>query len=152
MRNDLKKVDDIDFEMQINDMVYKKMQHEFNYVNDKLKRGIFVDEEYRQLLLDQHYFFRRVLSVLQNNDVPERSCMGLFLLYSILTKLYCDKTKYIGESDSDSDIFKYVVEYGYRWTDNFCMMDAKSLHKRIREAYRNYYRDCVSGGDNNGND
>lgn len=147
MRNDLKRVDNIDFEMHINDMVYRKMQFEFNYVNNKLKKGVFVDEEYGKQLLDQHYFFMRVLSVLQNNDIPERSCMGLFLLYSILTNLYGDKTDFIGESDSDNDIYKYVVEYGYRCIDNFCKMDTKSLRKRIREVYRNYYRDCVSGGE-----
>lgn len=150
MRNDLKRVDNIDFEMHINDMVYRKMQFEFNYVNNKLKKGLFVDEEYGKQLLDQHYFFMRVLSVLQNNDIPERSCMGLFLLYSILTNLYRDKTDFIGESDSDSDIYKYVVEYGYRCIDDFCKMDTKSLRKRIREVYRNYYRDCVSGGEKDG--
>lgn len=150
MRNDLKRVDNIDFEMHINDMVYRKMQFEFNYVNNKLKKGLFVDEEYGKQLLDQHYFFMRVLSVLQNNDIPERSCMGLFLLYSILTKLYKHKTDFIGESDSDSDIYKYVVEYGYRRIDDFCKMDTKSLRKRIREVYRNYYRDCVSGGKKDG--
>lgn len=150
MRNDLKRVDNIDFEMHINDMVYRKMQFEFNYVNNKLKKGLFVDEEYGKQLLDQHYFFMRVLSVLQNNDIPERSCMGLFLLYSILTNLYRDKTDFIGESDSDNDIYKYVVEYGYRCIDNICKMDTKSLRKRIREVYRNYYRDCVLGGEKDG--
>ena len=150
MRNDLKRVDNIDFEMHINDMVYRKMQIEFNYVYNKLKKGLFVDEEYGKQLLDQHYFFMRVLSVLQNNDIPERSCMGLFLLYSILTNLYRDKTDFIGESDSDSDIYKYVVEYGYRCIDEFCKMDTESLCKRIREVYRNYYRDCVSGGEKDG--
>ena len=152
MRNDLKKIDNIDFEMRINDMVYKKMQYEFDFINNRLKKGGSVDEEHNQLLLNEHYFFMRVLSVLQNNDIPERSCMGLFLLYSILTNLYRDKTDFIGESDSDSDIYKYVVEYGYRRIDDFCKMDTESLRKRIREVYRDYYKYCVSGGDSNGND
>lgn len=147
MRNDLKRVDNIDFEMHINDMVYRKMQFEFNYVNNKLKKGLFVDEEYGKQLLDQHYFFMRVLSVLQNNDIPERSCMGLFLLYSILTNLYRDKTDFIGESDNDSDIYKYVVEYGYRRLDKLCQMDANSLRKLIRENLRNYYDAFGKDGD-----
>ena len=140
MKNDIKRIVNLDFEMRINDMVYKKMQHEFTYVNDKLKKGIFVDDEYSKQLLAQHYFFKRVLSVLQDNDIPERSCMGLFLLYSIMTNLYRDKTDFIGESDVDSDIYKYVVEYGYRQLDKFCQMDENLLRKLIRKRLRDYYK------------
>ena len=147
MKNDLKRVGNIDFEMHINDMVYKKMQFEFNYVNNKLKKGVFIDEEYGKQLLDQHYFFMRVLSVLQNNDIPERACMGLFLLYSILTNLYRDKTDFIGESDSDNDIYKYVVEYGYRQLDRFCQMNADSLRKLVRESLSDYYKIFREDGD-----
>ena len=147
MKNDLKRVGNLDFEMRINDMVYKKMQFEFNYVNNKLKKGVFIDEEYGKQLLDQHYFFMRVLSVLQNNDIPERACMGLFLLYSILTNLYRDKTDFIGESDSDNDIYKYVVEYGYRQLDRFCQMDANLLRKLVRESLSDYYKIFREDGD-----
>ena len=147
MKNDLKRVGNLDFEMRINDMVYKKMQHELNFVEGTLKRGIFVNERQKQSLLDRHYFFKRVLSILQNNDIPERACMGLFLLHSVLACLHEYKCDYIGESDNDSDIYKYVVEYGYRRLDKLCQMDANSLRKLIRENLRNYYDTFGKDGD-----
>ena len=86
MKNDLKRVGNLNFEMRINDMVYKKMQYECNLLNDRLKKGGSDSDEYNQFLLDEHYFFKRVLSVFQNNDMPERACMGLFLMWSIMPK------------------------------------------------------------------
>lgn len=147
MKNYLKRVGNLDFEMRINDMVYKKMQYEYNLLNDRLKKGGSDSEEYNQFLLDEHYFFKRVLSVFQNNDMPERACMGLFLMWSVMPKLFLNKSDYIGESDNDNDIYKYVVEYGYRRLDKLCQMDANSLRKLIRKNLRNYYDTFGKDGD-----
>ena len=147
MKNDLKRVGNLDFEMRINDMVYKKMQYEYNLLNDRLKKGGSDSDEYNQFLLDEHYFFKRVLSIFQNNDMPERACMGLFLMWSMMPKLFLNKSDYIGESDNDNDIYKYVVEYGYRQLDRFCQMDADSLRKLVRESLSDYYKIFREDGD-----
>ena len=64
-----------------------------------------------------------------------------------MPKLFLNKSDYIGESDNGSDIYKYVVEYGYRQLDRFCQMDADSLGKLVRESLSDYYKRFREDGD-----
>ena len=103
MKNDVKKVNEITTEMRINDLIYK-------IIDDEL------DEEFEKL-----YFAKRVLSVFQNNDMPIRAAVGLLDNVDIIEALYEDKDEYIGDSDSDTDIWNYVVEHGYRHYDEIVL-------------------------------
>ena len=67
------------------------------------------------------YFAKRVLSVFQNNDMPIRAAVGLLDNVDIIEALYEDKDEYIGDSDSDTDIWNYVVEHGYRHYDEIVL-------------------------------
>ena len=75
-----------------------------------------LDEEFEKL-----YFAKRVLSVFQNNDMPIRAAVGLLDNVDIIEALYEDRDEYIGDSDSDTDIWNYVVEHGYRHYDEIVL-------------------------------
>ena len=75
-----------------------------------------LDEEFEKL-----YFAKRVLSVFQNNDMPIRASVGLLDNVDIIEALYEDKDEFIGDSDSDTDIWNYVVEHGYRHYDEIVL-------------------------------
>ena len=109
MKNDVKKVKTVTSEMCINDLVYGIMSDE---LDDMICDCDDVAEEFEKL-----YFAKRVLSVLQNNDMPIRAAVGLLDNVDIIEALYEDKDEYIGDSDSDTDILNYIIEHGYRHYD-----------------------------------
>lgn len=113
LKNDVKKVNEITTEMRVNDLIYK-------IIDDELEDMIYdcdeLDEEFEKL-----YFAKRVLSVFQNNDMPIRAAVGLLDNVDIIEALYEDKDEYIGDSDSDTDIWNYVVEHGYRHYDEIVL-------------------------------
>lgn len=113
MKNDVKKVNEITTEMRINDLIYKIIDDE---LDDMIYDCDELDEEFEKL-----YFAKRVLSVFQNNDMPIRAAVGLLDNVDIIEALYEDKDEYIGDSDSDTDIWNYVVEHGYRHYDEIVL-------------------------------
>lgn len=113
MKNDVKKVNEITTEMRINDLIYKIIDDE---LDDMIYDCDELDEEFEKL-----YFAKRVLSVFQNNDMPIRAAVGLLDNVDIIESLYEDKDEYIGDSDSDTDIWNYVVEHGYRHYDEIVL-------------------------------
>ncbi len=114
MKNDIERVEKMTVEMDVNDIAYSVMQNEYEELVEDIDGGDydFIDEE-----LDRAYFYKRVLSVLENEDIPVRASIGLIDRVTILDELYENKYDYIGESDTDEDIYKYVIEYGYRMYD-----------------------------------
>lgn len=113
MKNDVKKVNEITTEMRINDLIYKIIDDE---LDDMIYDCDELDKEFEKL-----YFAKRVLSVFQNNDMPIRAAVGLLDNVDIIEALYDDKDEYIGDSDSDTDIWNYVVEHGYRHYDEIVL-------------------------------
>ena len=75
-----------------------------------------LSEEFEKL-----YFAKRILSVLENSDMPIRAAVGLLDNVFIVDALFEDKDEYIGESDTDTDIYNFVVEHGYRHYDEIVM-------------------------------
>lgn len=139
MKNDLKKITDIDTEMSINDMLYKKMQYELELVEAMIKNDTDKDEEeFLDFLLDECYFYRRVLSVFANDDIPITACIGLFMLDGVLPTLFDKKDDFIGDSDSDNDIFRFVIEYGYRHCDELRKMDADEFEEIVTDIMDDY--------------
>ena len=112
MKNDLKEVKIVTTEMSLNDYNYSTMQKEYDDLIFDVTIGIF-DDEFEEVL-DKVYFFKRVLSVLSGNDIPLRAAVGFFDMVYPLEELYHMKDRFIGDDDSDSAIFEYVLEYGYR--------------------------------------
>ena len=112
MKNDTKKVELVTSEMSLNDFNYAGMQKEYDDFVFDISIGIYVDDI--EAAIDKAYFYRRVLSVLSNNDIPLRAAIGIFDIPFVLEKLYKEKEKFIGELDADTDIYEYVLEYGYR--------------------------------------
>ena len=70
---------------------------------------------------ENRYSAKRVLSVLENSDMPIRAAVGLLDNVFIVDALLEDKDEYIGESDTDTDIYNFVVEHGYRHYDEIVM-------------------------------
>lgn len=113
MKNDVRKVEELSTEMRVNDLLY-------SIIFDELDEMIYACEN----LADEFemlYFGQRVLSVLENNDMPLRAAVGLFDNVDIIESLYEDKDEYIGDSDSDTDIWNYILEHGYRHYDEIVM-------------------------------
>ena len=94
MKNDVKKVNEITTEMRINDLIYK-------IIDDELDDMIYDCDE-----LDKEF---------------EKLYFGLLDNVDIIEALYEDKDEYIGDSDSDTDIWNYVVEHGYRHYDEIVL-------------------------------
>lgn len=99
--------------MRVNDLLY-------NIIFDELDEMIYdcenLTDEFTML-----YFGQRVLSVLENNDMPLRAAVGLFDNVDIIESLYEDKDEYIGDSDSDTDIWNYILDHGYRHYDEIVL-------------------------------
>ena len=114
MKIDIKKVEKITDEMFINDISYRIMQKEYDQLIQTIDEGEYDNIE---TMMNAAYFYKRVLSVLENKDIPIRAAIGLIDTYEVLNGLYEDKDEYIGDSDADTDIYEYVIEYGYRMYD-----------------------------------
>ena len=119
MKNDIKRVEKITPEMALNDIVYLMMQEEYDDLEQTIDCGDYesIDEQ-----MSRAYFYKRVLSVLANDDIPLRASVGLFDTIKVLDGLYEDRYEFIGESDTDEDIYKYVMEYGYRMYDQIAFL------------------------------
>ena len=112
MKNDNKKVELVTSEMSLNDFNYAGMQKEYDDFVFDINIGIYDDDI--DAAIDKAYFYKRVLSVFSNNDMPLRAAIGILDIPNPLEKLYKEKEKFIGELDADTDIYEYVLEYGYR--------------------------------------
>ncbi len=122
--------------MKVNDIVFRFVITEYS----KLEKAIDVGDYYRiEDELDRAYFYRRVISVLENNDLPLPAAVGLFGTSRILNALYYSRNDYIGDSDSDADIFKMLLEFGYRQYDEISYLERTPMdvyHRIIDEILR----------------
>ena len=111
MKNDVKKIETITGEMVINDLVYRLMQYEYDKLIHDIDYGEYDDIE---TVMKKAYFSKRILSVLADKDLPIRIAIGLFFTGKVLEKLYENRYDFIGDSDTDEDIYEYLIEYGCR--------------------------------------
>ena len=114
MKIDIEKLEKITDEMFANDLSYRIMQKEYDMFIEDIDAGNY---ESIDSVMRTAYFYKRVLSVLENKDIPFRAAIGLIDTYKVLDGLYEDRYEYIGDSDTDEDIYEYVLEYGYRMYD-----------------------------------
>lgn len=114
MKIDVKKLEKITDEMFANDLSYRIMQKEYDMFIEDIDAGNY---ESIDSVMRTAYFYKRVLSALENKDIPFRAAIGLIDTYKVLDGLYEDRYEYIGDSDTDEDIYEYVLEYGYRMYD-----------------------------------
>ena len=100
MKNDIRKANEITIEMHVNDIVYGIISDE---LDDMICNCVDLSEEFEKL-----YFAKRLLSVLENSDMPIRAAVGLLDNVFIVDALFVDKYEYIGESDTDISIRVFV--------------------------------------------
>ena len=114
MKIDVEKIKKITNEMSVNDLTYRIMCKEYESIEKDIDEG-----NYKNIspIMKKAYFYKRVLSVLENKDVPIRAAVGLIDTVTVLDGLYEDRYEFIGDSDTDEDIYSYVIEYGYRMYD-----------------------------------
>ena len=114
MRTDIERIDEMTEEMRLNDRLYNEMCEE-------LDREIeYIAEFEPELIYDEFeklYFWRRVLSVLENHDLPIKCAVGLSFLSNRLEVLSSLRDLYIADEDSEAEIFKYILEIGYKAYD-----------------------------------
>ena len=106
-------MEELSTEMRVNDLLYNII---FDELDDMIYDCENLADEFEML-----YFGQRVLSVLENNDMPLRAAVGLFDNVDIIESLYEDKEEYIGDSDSDTDIWNYILDHGYRHYDEIVL-------------------------------
>jgi hypothetical protein len=114
LRTDIQRVKQITKEMKINDLLYDEMKEEYDcYIS-----GLHcLDPNHISEAMELLYFHRRMLSVLSAQDLPLRSAIGLFSLDGKLMKIEAQREQYIGDSDTDNDIYSFLMELGYRIYD-----------------------------------
>lgn len=131
MRTDIHKLDYVDAAMGLNDSVYGQMSSEADNLTDVIeaKHGDV------KANLDELYFYKRVLSVISNYDLPFKAAIGYYELVNSLEMLYENRDRYIGDNDTDEDIFRYVLEYGYMLYDRLAkpFEDEYDVYKRVME-------------------
>lgn len=114
MRTDIDRINEVTEEMRLNDRLYNEMREE-------LDREIkYIVEFEPDLLFDEFetlYFWRRVLSVLENHDLPFKCAVGLSFFGDKLEMLSSLRDSYIADEDSEAEIFKYILEIGYKAYD-----------------------------------
>lgn len=135
MKNDLKKIDKVTFEMKMNDIVYKFVQTEYDKLLYDIQENMCDDID---AAIARLYFYKRFMSVFANYDIPVRACIGLF---GNIGSLYEDAEDYIGDSDTDNDIYRYAIEYGYRKYDNIALVTdtpESVLDRIVVEAFKLY--------------
>ena len=114
MRTDIQRVKQITKEMKINDLLYNELKTEY----DAYVKGLYrLEREMIPEALEQLYFHKRTLSVLSGQDLPLRSALGLYSLKDKLLKIEARRAQYIGDSDTDTDIYFFLMELGYRIYD-----------------------------------
>ena len=114
MRTDIHRVKQITKEMRINDLLYDKLKEEYDCYVSGLR---CLDMSHISEAMELLYFHRRILSVLSAHDLPLRSAVGLFSLESRLMKIEARREQYIGDSDTDTDVYYFLMELGYRIYD-----------------------------------
>ena len=115
MRNDIRKIDNITNEMEVNNKLYYDMLDEFYEGLDDYFYA--ADEDDIMDDFETLYFKRRVLSVMEKHDIPFRAAIGLFFHKNRLALLNMYKDEYIEDDCSDVEIFAFILELGYRFYD-----------------------------------
>lgn len=130
MRTDMKKTNEVTEEMRLNDRLYNEMREE-------LDREIeYIAEFDPELLYDEFemlYFWRRVLSVLENHDLPIKCAVGLSFLSDKLEVLSSLRDLYISDEDSDAEIFKYILEIGYKAYDELTESEDSRMNEKSED-------------------
>ena len=115
MRNDIKKIDNVTKEMEVNNELYYDMLEElFDSVCDYYYSA---DEDKMMDDFETLYFKRRILSVMERHDIPFRAAIGLFFHKDRLDLLCKYREEYLDDEDSDTDVYKFILELGYRFYD-----------------------------------
>ncbi len=115
MRNDIRKIDNITNEMEVNNKLYYDMLEEFYEGLDDYFYA--ADEDDIMDDFETLYFKRRILSVMERHDIPFRAAIGLFFHGKRLALLNMYREEYLDDEDSDTDIYKFILELGYRFYD-----------------------------------
>ena len=129
MKNDVRKVEKITTEMIVNDIVFKCLVLEYSKLAEAIDIGHY---ESIEETLEKAYFYRRVISLLENNDLPMRAAIGLFCPCNTLKAMYSCRSEFIGDSDSDADLYKMIIEFGYRMYD--ALHDPKVVNEICRRV------------------
>ena len=114
MRTDVHRVGLITKEMQLNDLLYRKLKDEYDGYCNGFSR---INHENMSEALDKMYFYRRIISVLSDEDLPIKCAIGLYALSGGLLKIETYRYEYIADADSDTDVMMFLLELGYKIYD-----------------------------------
>lgn len=111
MRTDIVRLCKVTEEAILNERLYQQMRDE---LEQELKTIAMLNPKLLLKEFDTLYFWRRILSVIQTHDLPYRCVVGLLSLSHRLEVLSSFRDSFIADDDSDTEIYKFVLEFGYR--------------------------------------
>ena len=114
MRTDVHRVGLITKEMKLNDLLYRKLKEEYDCYCKGFSR---IHHENMVEALDKMYFYRRIISVMSDEDLPIKSAIGLYALAGGLLTIETYRYEYIADADSDIDVMMFLLELGYKIYD-----------------------------------
>ena len=143
MRTDINKIDDITPEMKLNDILYDEMQEEFNDLVLYFYFDAYDYDDESDIIFDFEdlYFARRTLSVIKNHDLPLKAAIGLYFFEDKLETINDFREEYLPDEDSDTEMFEFILELGYRFYDLIYIpgKTENEMYELIRD-YKNYKR------------
>ena len=95
----------------VNERLYMLMQDE---LDKEIKLIATLNPKLIYEEFDKLYFWRRIISVVRNHDLPYRCVSGLLWLNHKLETLSQYRECFISDCDSDTEVYKYLLEFGYR--------------------------------------
>ena len=111
MRTDIVRVVKVTEEARLNEKLYQEMREE---LNQEIKMIATLNPKLICKDFEKLYFWRRIISVVQNHDLPYRCVVGLLSLSRRLEVLSSFRDSFIADDDSDTEIYKFILEFGYR--------------------------------------
>jgi len=122
MRNDIKKIDNITKEMEVNNKLYYEMLDD---VYENVLNFFYAGEDEKVIeTFETLYFKRRILSVMEKNDLPFKAAIGLFCHKNCMDLICKYRDAYIEDEDSDLDIYNYIIDLGYRFYQSIWYLGA----------------------------
>ncbi len=119
--------------MRLNDRLYDEMREELDREIEYIAK---IEPELLYNKFEMLYFWRRVLSVLGNHDLPIQCALGLSHWSNRLLMLSTLRDSYIADDDSEAEIFKYILEIGYKAYDELVETDDDRMKEESEDDER----------------
>ena len=144
MKTVFSKHDRVTNEMILNNKLYDEMEDEYSELVFAFLEDELDSDKYD---FERLHFMRRMLSVIEEHDIPYEAAVGLYPFRGRLELLARYREKIFVDEDDDADVFNFIVGVGLRFYDVFSAIghdtddvyEKLCVYQRISEEIRNAY-------------